>query len=112
MSESKKVYHLILKPETGDKLQQMLDDLKNESKFLKMNITKLCEWIIDNYQNKYYQKEKQRIIEDHFNQKEFLKDALGGLSADEDVFKKIQDLINKTKNTNGNRVEKVKNDIS
>ena len=102
MHETLKVSRRKIDSNSMNLLNSMIDDLKQDQKFIRLTSSKLNDWIINRFYNSYYSKDKSRIISDHFLKREYFKSILNDLddSMDlESMMKTMQKKIKKAQQT-------------
>jgi len=85
MKEIKNIARVLLNNEAKSSLNKMMELLKAENKFIKVNPSKLVSWILQSYAERYFSKEKEQIVKDHFNSKEYLKHVTQRISSEDDL---------------------------
>ncbi len=76
----------------------MVHELTEENPHVRINPSKLCSWIIENYLRDHFSKEKERIVQEHFNPRRFLLESLKDVQTGEDIkslFKTALDKMDK-----------------
>lgn len=88
----KSINHLrvLLDEKSYHSLEEMIDALKKEGNFIKINPSRLSSWIISHFREEMFEKCKQIIIQEHFNSKDYLKDLASKIDGSENV----ADLLN------------------
>ena len=66
---------ITLEKEAQESLTKMLAELKKEERFIKISPSKLVSWIVFCFGQKYFLKQKDRIIKAHFSSKAYLKNV-------------------------------------
>lgn len=72
--KNQNLLRVLLEPEAKSSLEKMLEALKKNGDFVKINPSKLASWIITKFENESFEKHKTKIMQDHFNSKEYLLD--------------------------------------
>ncbi len=60
-------------------VELMLDHLKNNNDYIKINASKLTSWIIQRFYDNSFKREKSRIISDHFQKVDYFKSILNDM---------------------------------
>jgi len=103
---------IIIDERAQQALSSMLETLKNEGKFIRINSSKLSSWIIYFFFEENFKKEKEKIISAHFNTKEYLKGLASKIDVQEEAegilieaLTQIQKNKSKTKNVQKTKKE-------
>lgn len=81
---------VLLDEKSYQSIEEMIEVLKKEGSFIKINPSRLSSWIITHFRNEMFEKCKQAIIQEHFNSKDYLKDLASKIDGNENV----ADLLN------------------
>ena len=72
MNEQNRVARVLLNRNAKTSTNKMMELLKTENKFIKVNPSKLVSWIVNRYFQNYFIKDKKLVVDAHFNSKEYL----------------------------------------
>jgi len=75
-------------------LSSMLDILKSEGTFIRINASKLSTWIIHFFFLESFTKEKERIMREHFNAKEYLKNLACNIQSSDEAGEILAEALN------------------
>jgi hypothetical protein len=75
---------IILDEEAKSALSSMYNEIKDEE-CVKITPAKLSSWIIQKFHTSYFRQHKTKITKDHFNSKEYLKDMMKNVGAEENL---------------------------
>ncbi|MCB9061370.1 MAG: hypothetical protein H6622_07615 [Halobacteriovoraceae bacterium] len=67
-------FRVLLDTNAQEALTEMLQELKDSGDFVKINPSRLVSWIVEGFKKESFEKKKDKIIQDHFNSKEYLRD--------------------------------------
>lgn len=95
MNNDKKMVRAAFNGEAKTAHDEMLIQLKSSGKYIKINTSKLVAWIILRYFEKYFNKEKEIIIKEHFDSKEYLLSAVKTASTNEELTELLKDTLGK-----------------
>jgi len=73
MEKNKRAYKITPDEETQTILKNLIKEIKDNEKFVKITPSKLVSWIIKKYYPKNLNRDMSIIAKDHFNSKEYLK---------------------------------------
>ncbi len=104
MTESTHGHRVLLDAKASQSLDKMLNTLKQEGEFIRINPNKLVSWIVENFHVNRFSSTKAEIAKSHFNPRAYLLNvASKATNGDEakalltDALAKLQ--INKKKKT-------------
>ena len=72
---------------------EMIAKVKEEGQFVKINPSKLVSWIVSWFFGCEFEREKVRIIQEHFNGKEYLKNILQDTKSNKDVERALKEAL-------------------
>ena len=94
MKESKSVTsRIVLDKSSMKSVEEMIGKVKEEGQFVKINPSKLVSWIVSWFFKCKFEREKARIIQEHFNGKEYLKNILQDTKSNEDVERALKEAL-------------------
>lgn len=68
----------------------MLTELRAREQCLRITPSKLVSWILGQYKTEHFERDQDRIVQAHFNSKEYLKQMIRGASSAEDLTQALQ----------------------
>ena len=83
-------------------LSSMYEELKDE-KCIKITPSKLGSWIISEFFKSYFPRYKAKIIKEHFNSKEYLKNLALSLDDSDDLEQVLRDTLKEIKPSSKNK---------
>lgn len=93
-------------------LSSMNEILKQEEKFILINPSKLCSWIISEFFKSNFEQAKGKIIQSHFNSKEYIRslaDEMDDLDPQEALSKALNRLKQRPKRRNPGQTPPLEN---
>ncbi|MBF0363831.1 MAG: hypothetical protein HQK49_22615 [Oligoflexia bacterium] len=92
-NQNKEFWRINLDEDVYQLIIDIQNQIKNDSKHLKISPSKIGNWIIKIFHQKYFKKEKEALIEAFFDKKEFINEYLKGLANDENLIQKMEEAI-------------------
>lgn len=96
-SSGPNVIRVILIGEAKMAHDRMLKQLRTQ--YVKLNSSKLVSWIVKRYADTAFEQERQLIIDAHFDNKEYLRNALSAVGSREDLEKALNEALHRVKAT-------------
>ena len=94
MKESQSVVsRIVLDKNSMKSVAKMIAKVKEEGQFVKINSSKLVSWIVSWFFKCEFEREKLRIIQGHFNGKEYFKSILKETKSNEDVERALKEAL-------------------
>jgi len=63
----------------------MVRQMKTENQFIQVTPSKLVGWIVERFQKMYFNQDRQQMVYQHLNSKEYLRDAIKNATSKEDL---------------------------
>lgn len=63
----------------------MVRQMKTENQFIQVTPSKLVGWIVERFQKMYFNQDRQQMVHQHLNSKEYLRDAIKNATSKEDL---------------------------
>ena len=112
MSKEENVLRIKLSEPSAKLVKQMMASLKMEASHISVNPSKLVDWIVREYQSKYFERDKKRITDSHFNKKSYLIELLKNMDANEELSEKLSDMAIRLRETKTQTKQKMEKDES
>lgn len=102
--EKEKLKRINLPKAQANLLDEMLTTLKREESHLNINGSSLTAWILEAFYIKHFKREKQQIIDAHFNKKKFIEGGVHLAESEEELESFLNDALSKIRRKKSNRI--------
>jgi hypothetical protein len=99
---------VLLDDEAQGALVTMMEALKTDGDYIRINPSRLASWIVKRFKRDYFERNKDLISQDHFNSKEYLKNVAKNISDSDDLEKVLRETILQLKPTRAKSVTKTR----
>ena len=99
---------VLLDDEAQGALVVMMEALKTDGDFIRINPSRLTSWIVKKFKRDYFERNKDLISQDHFNSKEYLKNIAKNISDSDDLEKVLRETILQLKPARAKSVSKAR----
>lgn len=99
---------VLLDDEAQCALVVMMEALKTDGDFIRINPSRLTSWIIKKFKRDYFERNKDLITQDHFKSKEYLKNVAKNISDSDDLEKVLRETILQLKPARAKSVSKAR----
>jgi hypothetical protein len=93
----KNVVRIVLEGEGLLAHDKMTEVLKLENQYVRLNPSKLGNWIFKRYLATYFEQDKPLIVNDHFDSKEHLKDVIRSAKSPQEYEKALEEALQRVK---------------